>query len=299
MIDLRIVYIGCVEFSYYILEHLMQIPGHEFQISGIVTKQKSEINSDFVSLTPLAKKENLPVYYFDGNHSHMADWLRNIRPDVIYCFGWSHILPSEILEIPPLGVIGYHPAPLPFNRGRHPIIWTLALGLSETASTFFFMDEGADSGDILDQQFVSISPDDDAGALYKKLIGVAKDQVIRFTEKLINGTYERIPQNHEVANYWRKRSKSDGQIDWRMGAVQIHNLVRALARPYPGAHCIYRGQEIKIWKTKVRNDSSFDHIEPGKIVDIENDVIHVKCGTNILMILDHEFVVMPTKGEYL
>ena len=49
----------------------------------------------------------------------------------------------------------------------------------------------------------------------------------------------------------------------------------------------------------MRNDSSFDHIEPGKIVDIENDVIHVKCGTNILMILDHEFVVMPTKGEYL
>jgi methionyl-tRNA formyltransferase len=297
--ELRIAFIGCVEISESILKHLTEnlIPG--CQIVGIVTKDESKINSDFVSLEPLGASMNIPVHLYNGDLSAMANWLRSIQPDVIYCFGWSHLLPADILQIPVLGVIGYHPAALPMNRGRHPIIWALVLGLEATASTFFFMDEGADSGDILSQDFVVIDPEDDARTLYMKLTETAKKQVIAFTQELMNGTYVRKPQNHQLANYWRKRTKADGCIDWRMGADQIHNLVRALTKPYPGAHCTYRGEEIKIWKTKVRRDLSLNHLEPGKIVEVVNEEIHVKCGMDILVIIEHEFSVLPSKGEYL
>ena len=88
----------------------------------------------------------------------------------------SRLLKEEILSIAPFGVVGFHATALPANRGRHPIIWALVLGLSETASTFFFMDEGADSGDILSQYKLSISENDNAESLYKKVIKVASVQ---------------------------------------------------------------------------------------------------------------------------
>ena len=177
-----------------------------------------------------------------------------------------------MIYITPIGVIGYHPAALPANRGRHPIIWALALGLSETASTFFFIDEGVDTGDILSQVFVPIDEKDDALSLYKKLTSVASRQVEEFTKSLANNTYIKIPQDHSCANYWRKRTVDDGKIDWRMSARGIYNLVRALARPYAGAHCIYQNQVIKIWRTEI-TDLQYENIEPGKVIAIEEEVI--------------------------
>jgi methionyl-tRNA formyltransferase len=83
-----------------------------------------------------------------------------------------------------LGVVGFHPAALPENRGRHPLIWALVLGLEETASTFFFMDEGADSGDLLSQRRISIEPADDAGSLYARITEVAMCQIREFVPLL-------------------------------------------------------------------------------------------------------------------
>ena len=88
---------------------------------------------------------------------------------MIFCFGWSSLLKERVLNIPPMGVIGYHPAKLPENRGRHPLIWAIALGLENSASTFFFMDKGADSGDILSQVDFNISYQDDAQSVYQKV----------------------------------------------------------------------------------------------------------------------------------
>ncbi len=96
------------------------------------------------------------------------------------------------MEIPKIGVIGYHPSALPANRGRHPIIWAIALGLNETASTFFFMDECADSGDVLSQAIISIEDSDDPRSLYTKVILSAMNQIEEFMPSLLNNTYSRI-----------------------------------------------------------------------------------------------------------
>lgn len=285
---MRIVFIGCIKFSYVLLEKLLTLEGVE--VVGIITKTESAFNSDFKSLVPLAEKHKIPCRV-DPNPE---TWIKDLNPDVIYCFGWSYLLGPEILKITRLGVIGYHPAALPQNRGRHPIIWALALGLSETASTFFFMNERADSGDILSQEIVYISQEDNAESLYEKLIQTALKQLDLFTWQLREGAYIRAVQSETEANSWRKRSEIDGVIDWRMSAKNIYNLVRALAPPYPGA--TYKDQ--KIFKTEiVKNDQR--NIEPGKVLYSGGMIFIVKCGEDALRVILHEFCPVPKKDDYL
>ena len=294
---MRIVFIGCVEFSHSALIRLLKIP--EAEVVGVVTRNSSSFNTDFRSLLPLAKPLEIPCFIAEKNdQGAMFDFVRELNPDVIYCFGWSYLLRSEILGVPHLGIIGFHPAALPQNRGRHPLIWALALGLQQTASTFFFMDEHADSGDILSQRPIPIGPEDDAGTLYQKMTEVALEQIPVFTQALAIGTYERHSQNHAKANSWRKRSVKDGWIDWRMSAETIHNLVRALTRPYVGAHCLYQNNEIKVWKTTVEDRDGVENFEPGKVLSNSDGRISIKCGTGTIMLLEHEFHQMPSVGEY-
>ena len=194
---------------------------------------------------------------------------------------------KEILSIPKIGTVGFHPAELPKNRGRHPLIWALFLGLKQTASTFFWIDEGVDSGDILSQKIVPIYYEDDANSLYERITDVALEQIEEFTSELERGIIKRIPQDKSKANYWRKRSAIDGIIDFRMSSRAVYNLVRALTRPYPGAEIFYKGKPYKVWKVKeVKVD--LPNIEPGKVLKKEGKQILVKCYDNAVLLLEHE-----------
>jgi methionyl-tRNA formyltransferase len=197
-----------------------------------------------------------------------------------------------------MGVLGYHPAALPQNRGRHPIVWALALGLQKTASTFFFLDEGADSGDILSQSEVPIGANDDAGVLYSKLTKVALCQIENFFPKLESNCYSRLKQNSHEANSWRRRGDKDGLIDWRMSSVSVHNLVRALAKPYVGAHFFFNGKEFRVWKSVVVNEVPIN-LEPGKVVNVFDQTIVVKCGVGAIKISKIEPFLDICVGDYL
>ena len=243
---MKIIFIGCVEFSQAMLKKIIESNG---DIVGVVTKKESSFNNDFVDLSVICKQNDIPyIYVRDINSKVNIDWIKDKSPDIIFCFGWSYLLKKGILNIAPKGVLGFHPTLLPKNRGRHPIIWALVLGLKETGSTFFFMDEGADSGDILSQEKISIRQDDNARTLYNKIIKVAGEQIKEFLPLLVTNKYERIPQDNSKANYWRKRTEDDGLIDFGMGNKVIHNLIRGLTHPYCGAHIIYEGKKIKIWE---------------------------------------------------
>ena len=291
------VFIGSVDFSHAALSHLLNISDVKFV--GVITRASSTFNSDFKSLEQLANQHSIACQLNENNcQVTMAKFIRELKPDVVFCLGWSFILKPEVLEIPRFGVIGYHPTKLPKNRGRHPIIWTLALGLEETASTFFEMDRYADTGNIISQIILPVNAEDDARSLYDKLIKTALTQLTEITSKLNHGPLLSTPQASSNANSWRKRSKLDGQIDWRMPARSIFNLIRALSRPYPGAHCIVDGSEIKIWKSKVVPDGDCE-IEPGKVLCSENGHITVKCGIDAIVILRHEFSSLPDQGDYI
>lgn len=293
---MRILFIGTVEFSLQALEKLIDIKS---DIVGVCTKEVSSFNSDFADLVPLCKRNEIPFKYIDDiNSKENIAWIRAVNPDIIFCFGWSSLIKKELLKMPSMGIIGYHPAKLPQNRGRHPLIWALVLGLRESASTFFFMREGADDGDILSQMDFEILYEDDASSVYEKVIAIALKQIEDFVPKLQKSTYQRIPQDHTQSNVWRKRGMRDGLIDFRMSSDAIYNLVRGLSKPYVGAHIEYGDENISVWKVEEVVCAQVN-LEPGKVLESDISTIVVKCYTNAIKILEHDFKVLPKVGEYL
>ena len=293
---MRIILIGAVRFSEKAVAELIKMKA---ELVGVCTLEKSPFNADHVDLTPLCREYDIPVKYTtDINSAENIDWIWLLTPDVIFCFGWSRLLKSELLNLAPLGVVGYHPAALPANRGRHPLIWALILGLNETASTFFFMDEGADSGDIVSQYPIKISENDNAGTLYKRIVETALQQIDEFLPTLQSGDCKRIKQDHSKANTWRKRDKNDGKIDWRMSAMTIHNLVRGLTKPYVGAHFNLQGKATKVWETELVINSE-NNIEPGKVILVDEEGVVIKTGENAIRLIKTEPVLDIRQGSYL
>jgi methionyl-tRNA formyltransferase len=292
---MRIIFIGSVYFSRVMLEKLFELNAN---IVGVITKEHSSFNTDFEDLSFIAHKYKVPSNYVQNiNDVSSIEWIKNLNADVIFCFGWSNLIKKDILNLCPLGVIGFHPALLPYNRGRHPLIWAKVLGLNKSGTSFFFMDEGADTGDLLDQKDFEILFEDTAASIYQKMIGNALLQVESFLPKLENNCYHRVKQDN-VGNTWRKRSAIDGLIDFRMTSEAICNLVRGLAKPYVGAHCNYNGEEIKIWEVELEK-FDLQNIEPGKVVDVIGNNIKVKTYNGAILLKNHEFSTTPQVGSYI
>ena len=135
----KIIFIGCVESSYIFLNELIK---KNAEIVGVITKSKSNFNSDFMDLSPLCKDNSIPYIFVDNvNDDETVKFIKNLKPDIGFCFGWSQLVKKNIIDLFPEGMLGFHPAELPNNRGRHPLIWALVLGLDKTASTFFQLDD--------------------------------------------------------------------------------------------------------------------------------------------------------------
>lgn len=294
---MRIVFIGCVKSSEMFLQKLVDIQAN---VVGVVTKKKSKYNSDAADIGKFCEVNGLDyIYTKNANDEETKAYIAKKQPELILCLGWSQLLDDELLRIPSKGCIGFHPAALPNNRGRHPLIWALALGLTETASSLFMLDPQADRGAVISQEKIVIDYEDDATTLYEKVMERAvlqlEDVLINFDDKLRMA----YVQKESEGNVWRKRGKSDGQIDWRMSSRNIYNLVRALTKPYVGAHLTYKEQDYKVWKVREIPTQEYLNIEPGKVVEItkENTII-VKAGENLIEILEMDPIVI-SQGEYI
>lgn len=304
--SLKVAFIGCVAFSEQVLRCLLSLKSESIQVCAIVSKNESLINDDHIDLQPIAREFNIPSLDYQTSSEALEPFLSKYKPDVIYCFGWSHLIPTSVMNIAKYGAIGFHPTQLPLHRGRHPIIWTLALGLTETATSFFQLEKGADTGAILDQKSLVVDISDTASSLYEKIIQQAIIQVPEFTRKLRDGNAVFLPQDETKSSIWRKRGFQDGLIDWRMSALSIYNLIRALTKPYCGAQFAYKDQYITIWQSKL--DSAFEnyfqeesqYFEPGKILANNESSFLIQCGdhSTLLITKTADFPTLNV-GEYL
>jgi methionyl-tRNA formyltransferase len=293
---MKIVFIGAVKFSSLLLERLIEMGA---DIAGVVTKRESPFNADFCDLAPAAARRGIPyLHVTDINDAGAVRWIESLKPDIIFCFGFSQIMKKGILGLAPMGVVGFHPARLPSNRGRHPIVWAIALGLKKTAATFYLMDDGVDSGDILSQEEIDICEQDDAASVYRKVADAALRQLKVLLPQLARKDFRRIPQDPSKATYWRKRGPGDGELDFRMSRKALQDLVRALTHPYCGAHVMYKGNAIKVWEVKGVDAGAGDE-EFGKILESSGKGILVKCHEGALLLTKHDFKTIPRKGEYL
>ena len=289
--NLRILFVGAVEFSRHCLEMVLNSGG---DVAAVLTlaREDAEFHSDYADLTETAKRTGVPIHYVKNiNDKPTLEMIESLNPDVIFVFGWSQLISRRILAVPSLGCIGTHPALLPRHRGRHPLIWTLIEGLRESGLTFFYLDEKADAGDILWQKPFPITADDDAGTLYQKIKDLATEAIPEFLPQLRCGKAPRIRQDHSQATYWRKRTEKDWQIDWNAPTGQIHNLVRALTRPYAGAHTYSDGTVVKIWRSHIPdNHPTLEpaQVEPGVVVASTREICMVRTGDGYLNVSEYE-----------
>lgn len=297
---MRVVFIGVVDFSKHCLKEILKT---DAEIVGVLTQSNNKYNADAVDLSGLCAENRINCEYFKRiDDKNTVEWIRALKPDIIFCFGLSQLIPNELLEIPEMGIVGAHPTLLPQNRGRHPIIWTLTLGLKETGLTFFFMDEGADSGPILSQESIAVAKDDDAGSLYEKIKNTASLQIKKFIPDLINKSYHVIKQDENKATYWRKRTREDGVIDFRMSSKTIYNLVRALTPPYPGAELKCYGKVIVVNKVSIIDNQVMiaDNAEPGKVLSVtDNGHLIVKTGDGAVCLEDISEPLNVEEGAYI
>lgn len=282
---MRIVFVGTVEFSRHCLEQIIAAGG---QVVGVLTlaPDRGRFHGDYADLSPVAAAGGIPVHRIRNiNDPDVLALVRSLRPDVILVFGWSQLLGSELLEIAPC--IGTHPALLPRNRGRHPITWALVEGLEESGLTFFWLDDGADSGDILWQRAFPIAEEDDAAIVYRKIEGLAEEAIREFLPQLETGTAPRHPQSDDEATYWRRRTEADRWIDWRLPSKRIYNLVRGLARPYVGALTSRGGKDVIVWQARLQPPEMDAPVgvEPGTVVD-DGDGLRVRTGDGYLTVLE-------------
>ena len=177
--------------------------------------------------------------------------LRALEPDFLFSFYYRALLPAGLLASARRGALNVHGSLLPKYRGRAPVNWAILKGERETGATLHYMVDKADAGDIVDQLAVPILVDDDAREVFAKVTVAAETIVARSLPKLIAGTAERRPQTVLPGQYFGRRTPADGRIDWTRPAREIHDLVRAVAPPFPGAFADVGGERWDIHRTRL------------------------------------------------
>jgi methionyl-tRNA formyltransferase len=228
----------------------------------------------------------------DVNSPETIAALREAAPDLIFVVGWSQLVLDEFIRLPPQGVFGMHPTLLPRHRGRAAIPWAILSGLAKTGVTLFEISDGtADSGPIVGQVEVPISPDETAETLYAKVTEAHIELVRRYVPELLDGSAQRIAQDTRRASAWPKRTPADGIIDWETRAPYLYDWVRAQTRPYPGAFTYLGDDKVVVWRARpVEVDEA---VAAGTIVGHEGDMAVVACGEGGLVLEEVEGVTGP------
>ncbi len=203
----------------------------------------------FASVAATAAAYNIPVTMPEEAGDGLEQRVAALQPDFIFSFYYRSLLSASLLRCARRGALNIHGSLLPKYRGRAPVNWAILRGERETGATLHYMVEQADAGDIVDQLAVPILADDTAQEVFAKVTVAAEVILARSLAALLAGTAARHPQTLQPGQYFGRRRAEDGRIDWTKPAQQIHDLVRAVAPPFPGAFTEIRGQRWCINRT--------------------------------------------------
>ena len=226
---------------------------HGVNVRLVVThNDNADENIWFDSVRQLAATHDLPtITPDDPNIPDIVAQIRALKPDFLFSFYYRHMLQPPLLAAPVRGALNMHGSLLPKYRGRVPINWAVINGETQTGATLHYMVDKPDAGDIVSQLPVPIGGDDTAGDVFGKVTDAAAHLIDRCLPGLIAGTAPRVPQNLAAGSYFGGRKPADGRIDWRWPAARVHNLVRGVAPPYPGAFASVGGATVRILRTRL------------------------------------------------
>ena len=214
------------------------------QVDLVVTHQDDpNENVWFGSVIQLCTEQHIPYITPNATElNHLIPQLHAIGPDYIFSFYYRNMIPAEILACAKIAALNMHGSLLPKYRGRAPVNWAILHGETKTGASLHVMEMKPDAGDIVGQSEVSIGPNETATEVFAKVSQAAVKVMQAVLPELIQGHVPRKPNNLTQGSYFGGRKPADGQIHWNQTASQVHNLIRAVAPPYPGAFTDWEGQ---------------------------------------------------------
>ena len=259
------------------------------QVDLVVTHHDDPAeNVWFGSVAKLCQEKQIP--YIQPSASDLLSLtpkLQALSPDYLFSFYYRYMIPAELLSCAKIAALNMHGSLLPQYRGRAPVNWAILHGESETGASLHIMEAKPDAGDIVGQVAVAIGPNETATDVFAKVSSAAVAVLKNVLPKLLQGQVPRKPNNLSEGSYFGGRKPEDGRIDWTQTAQQVHNLVRAVAPPYPGAFTQHQGQMQIVAKTRLGGPfpQGLDLQTPGVQV-VDNRVFGI-CGDHqALEILD-------------
>ena len=227
---------------------------HGIEIALVVThRDNPQENIWFESVAALAQARELPtIMPDDPNDPAVVAQVRALHPDFIFSFYYRHMLGADLLALPARGAYNLHGSLLPCYRGRVPVNWAVIRGETETGATLHAMTVKPDQGDIVAQVPVPIGPDDTAFDVFQRVTKAGVKALQGALPALVAGTAVHRPQHLADGSYFGGRRPEDGRIDWSLPAAAIHNLVRGVAPPYPGAFTTLEGCPARILRTSLK-----------------------------------------------
>ena len=255
---MRVLFIGTGEIGVPVLRSLLDSKDHE--LIGVVTQPDKPVGrAQRIEAPPIKAAlagSSLPI--LQPPRIKTEDAVREIRelaPDVVVVMAYGQILPRAVLEIPRIACLNLHASLLPKHRGAAPIQAAIVAGDRESGISVMYMDEGLDTGDVLLQTRLELSPDETGGSLHDRLGQIAPDALHEALTQLQRGDAPRVPQDSSAATYAPKLEREDGRIDWTESATLIERKIRAF-NPWPGAFTILRDEagrerKLKIFSAKV------------------------------------------------
>jgi methionyl-tRNA formyltransferase len=223
----------------------------------------------------------------DPNTGELVARVQALTPDFLFSFYYRKMLKAPLLRSAPLGALNMHGSLLPEYRGRAPVNWAVLHGERQTGATLHYMTEKPDSGDIVDQTAIPILPDDTAREVFDKVTVAAEITLVRALPGLVAGTASRQAQDLARGGYFGGRKPEDGIIDWTLAADRVHNLIRAVAPPYPGAFTVVGGVAARILRSRVVDPTTPPTLAPA--LEVREGMLLARCGGGgALRVLDLE-----------
>ena len=288
---MRIVFMGTPEIAVPSLERLIS-DGHD--VCAVVTQpDRPKGRGKKLAFSPVkeaAMRHQLEILQPEkADQPDFLNRLRELNPDLIVVIAFGQILKKEVLDLPKYGCVNVHVSLLPKYRGAAPINWVIINGEERTGITTMYMDEGLDTGDIIQTKEFSLDNEINAGQLHDKMMDEGADLLSQTVKAIEDGSANRTKQNDDESTYAPMMDKDLGHINFKKSAVCIHNLVRGTV-PWPGAWCESPYGKIKIWKTSISQNQTGK--DPGTIVAVDKQGIEVACGVGVILI---EEIQMPNK----
>lgn len=280
---MKIVFMGTPDFSVQALESLIAA-GHE--IVGVVTQpDKMQGRGKKIKFPPVkecAIEHGLTVYQPEKvREESFVEILREMNADVFVVIAFGQILTKTILDMPKYGCVNIHASLLPKYRGSAPIQRVIIDGEQETGVTTMQMDEGIDTGDILEQVTVPIDKKETGGSLFDKLAECGAKLIVETLKKIEAGNITPVKQDDSKSNYAKMLKKEMGNIDFTKSADEIEHLIRGL-NPWPSAYTKLMDKTLKIWDADV-TEQDYEG-RPGEIVEVDKNAFYVKTGNGTLKI---------------